>query len=307
MELLEYISQSNDNTDFMSLADKFKFLDDLSILEIINLLMINMSSYDFMKHVPSDAPLDHMYVQPTELMTDSWLENIQNWTIKNKMRINEKKTKCMIFNFTKNHKFFTRLSLNGQNIETINNTKLLGTIISDDFKWDLNTEAIIKQANASLEIIRRLVSFNVPRNDLRTIYILFVRSILEKSAVVWHSGLTDEERCNIERVQKSAFKLILRDKYIDYESSLKVLDMESLDERRKTLCLNFALKCTKHEKAKHMFPQKTKSHRMNTRNCEKFQVQHSKTERLQKSPIIYMQTLLNDHFRNAYPQINMET
>ena len=74
-----------------------------------------------------------------------------------------------------------------------------------------------------------------------------VRSILEKSAVVWHSGLTDEERCNIERVQKSAFKLILRDKYIDYESSLKVLDMESLDERRKTLCLNFALKCTKHE------------------------------------------------------------
>ena len=36
----EYLSQSNDNTDFLEDDEKFKFIDDLSILEIINLLKV---------------------------------------------------------------------------------------------------------------------------------------------------------------------------------------------------------------------------------------------------------------------------
>ena len=31
--LIEYDSQSNDNTDFLSIEDKYKFVDDLSVLE----------------------------------------------------------------------------------------------------------------------------------------------------------------------------------------------------------------------------------------------------------------------------------
>ena len=36
MGILEYLSQTNSNTDFSDPDDKFKFIDDLSILEIIN-------------------------------------------------------------------------------------------------------------------------------------------------------------------------------------------------------------------------------------------------------------------------------
>ena len=57
--------------------------------------------------------------------------------------INGKKTKTMIFNFTENFKFTTRLKLKSENVEVINNTKLLGTIITDDLKWDLNTKSIV--------------------------------------------------------------------------------------------------------------------------------------------------------------------
>ena len=42
--LIEYDSQSNDNTDFLSQEDKFKFVDDLSTLEIINLIMVGLAS-----------------------------------------------------------------------------------------------------------------------------------------------------------------------------------------------------------------------------------------------------------------------
>ena len=54
------------------------------------------------------------------------------------MMVNEKKTKTMIFNYTNNYQFTTRLSINDKPIEVINSTRLLGTIITDDLKWDAN-------------------------------------------------------------------------------------------------------------------------------------------------------------------------
>ena len=115
----------------------------------------------------------------------------------------------MIFNFTENHKFTTRLKINGEPIEVIDSTKLLGTYFTSNLSWDLNTSEIVKKANARMELLRRVAEFNVPTEDLTNIYILFVRSILEQSATVWHSSLSQENSNDLERVQKSATKIIL--------------------------------------------------------------------------------------------------
>ena len=210
------------------------------------------------------------------------------------MLLNEKKTKNMIINFTEKYQFSTRLMLNDEKVETLNSTKLLGTIISDDLHWDLNTKNIVKKANARMELLRRVASFGASQEDMKTIYFLFVRSHLEQSATVWHSSLTEENSADLERVQKSAVKIMLGDKYTSYENSLLKLDIENLSDRRKHLCLSFAKKCVKNEKTKHMFPQNIKKHQMETRMPEKFKVQHANTERFRKSSIIYMQHLLND-------------
>ena len=45
--ILEYLSQSNDNADNVEEDDRFKFVDDLTALEIVNLLITQISSYDF--------------------------------------------------------------------------------------------------------------------------------------------------------------------------------------------------------------------------------------------------------------------
>ena len=47
-----------------------------------------------------------------------------------------------------------------------------------------------------------------------------------------------------------------------------------------------------------MFPQTNQSYEMKTRKKEKFIVQFANTGRLQKSPIIYMQKLLNEDEQN---------
>ena len=52
------------------------------------------------------------------------------------------------------------------------------------------------------------------------IYKTFIRSRFEYSCVLWHSNLSKTNVTDIERVQKSALKVILKDEYCDYEHAL---------------------------------------------------------------------------------------
>ena len=62
--------------------------------------------------------------------------------------------------------------------------------------------------------------------------------------------------------------------------------------------MNFAFKCLKNPRFTDMFPLNNKSHEMNTRVEDKYEVQFALTNRLKNSPIIYMQRLLNEHEQN---------
>ena len=52
--ILEYLSQNNDCANFMEEDERYKYIDDLSILEILNLISLGISSYNCKVHVPSD-------------------------------------------------------------------------------------------------------------------------------------------------------------------------------------------------------------------------------------------------------------
>ena len=127
-------------------SDRFKFVDDLTVLEIVNVLTIGITSYKFKNHVPSDIPTNNLYIPPQNLKSHQHLKDIEQWTDNQKMKLNTQKTKNMIFNCTNNYQFTTRLALSGENIERLQNTKLLGTFITEDLKWDLNTKEIIKKS-----------------------------------------------------------------------------------------------------------------------------------------------------------------
>ena len=291
--ILEYLSQSNDSASCVPLENSFKFIDDLTCLEIINLLSIGLASANVKQQVPSDLPEHGQIIPAVNLKSQNWLEQINEWTRANKMLINEKKCNSMIFNFTHQHQFTSRMQLNNQNIDFVESKKLLGTHITNDLKWDLNTSKIIRKANASMGILRKASSFGASRDDLKTLYIAYVRSHLEQSAVVWHSSLTKQNINDLERVQKSAVRIILGGHYENYQKALSLLKLETLEDRRKNLCLNFAKKCLKNARMKKMFPLNMKKHNMNTRHMQKYRIQFAKSERLKKSPLIYMQTLLN--------------
>ena len=67
----------------------------------------------------------------------------------------------------------------------IGSTKLLGVIISDDLKWDLNTDHIVKKANKRMELLRKVAKFSTSIEDKRTMYILYIINNLRISSIIY--------------------------------------------------------------------------------------------------------------------------
>ena len=111
--------------------------------------------------------------------------------------------------------------------------------------------------------------------------------------MLWHFGLTEKNKNDLERVQKSALRIILGKRYTTYSDALKILDLESLEDRRKSLCFKFAKKCLEVEKLKKMFPRKLTMHDMPKRDFEYYKVNRTLTKRYLNSAVPQMQRILN--------------
>ena len=171
---------------------------------------------------------------------------------------------------------------------------MLGTIITSDLKWDKNTNQIVKNANKMMKMLHIASKFTKNKLHLVHIFKTFVRSRLEYASSLWHSSLTVANTIDIERIQKSAMKVIFRNKYQGYEKSLNILNIERLQARRERLSLKFAKKCLKHERMSDMFPLNVNQSSVRIRNREKFLVNKANTERYKRSRIPFLQRKLNE-------------
>ena len=155
--------------------------------------------------------------------------------------------------------------------------KILGTIVDNKLSWDANCKQIVRKVNARMQLIRGLQSFGATKEEMVHIWILFCRSVLEQSCVVWGTNLTKENIEDLERTQKSFSKLILKEKYQDYENALILLNLDSLETRRKHMCLKFAKSGIKNNTLQDLFPINDKVHQMNTRTNNKYKVNFANT------------------------------
>ena len=141
-------------------------------------------------------------------------------------------------------------------------------------------------------MIIRFKNIGGTAEQLLKVYELRIRSLLEFSAPVFHSSLTDEQDRKIEMVQKKALAIILGKQYKSYETSLTKLSLEKLSTRRDQLCFKFAQKCSKDPHHSNMFPLNN-NFRENMRNPKKFLEYQCRTSRFFKSAIPFLSRLLN--------------
>ena len=89
----EYLAQSNDNANCVEEDYRYKFVDDLTILEKVNLLLTGLTSFNIKNSVPSDIPIHNQYIPEENLKTSKNIDEIKKWTENLK---NAKKSKVMI-------------------------------------------------------------------------------------------------------------------------------------------------------------------------------------------------------------------
>ena len=82
--------------------------------------------------------------------SQEYLQTINQWNKDHRMQISEKKTTAMIFNFTDEYQFTTRLNLNENNSEIVEQMKILGTVINNQLSWYENCNALIKKVNSRM-------------------------------------------------------------------------------------------------------------------------------------------------------------
>ena len=208
-----------------------------------------------------------------------------------KMKINCT-IRIMVFNPGRSRDFLPRFHFNNDELDVVEEIKLLGVIIRSDLSWQHNTDYIVTKANKKLWSLRRLKKLGARTTDLVDVYIKQVRSLLEFAAVVWHPSLRIEDRVRIERVQKSALCIILGENYHSYRAALKEVNLESLFSRRNRLSKKFAKKSLKNSKFSKWFKpndRRTSTRLLKPRFCEVV----FRTERFRKSPLSYLTSILN--------------
>ena len=133
-----YLVASDSSAQDVSEDDRFKYIDDLEILELVLLTGI-LEDYDGVSYVPSDLPLDHQFLPGSSTLTQTNLDNIAKWTFDNKMLLNPDKCSYMLFSRSK-EQFITRLTVNSNKIDQKHVAKILGCWVDEDAgKWVTNT------------------------------------------------------------------------------------------------------------------------------------------------------------------------
>ena len=187
-------------------------------------------------HERTNHVLPHQSNQLQETLND-----LHSFTENNMMKINEGKTKIMIFNTSRTFDFPPELTLpnSPRFLDVIECTKLLGIKLTTDLKWSAQTTFICQRAASKLWMLRRMKLLRIDPTIIIDFYFKEIRSICEMACQVYHSGLTKKQSAEMESIQKKSLKIVLGDLYGTYEEACTLLAAEPLADRRDSLCLTF--------------------------------------------------------------------
>ena len=100
------------------------------------------------------------------------------------MKINEKKTKLIVFNPCTSLDFMPEFPLGPNQLDVVDEVKLLRVILRSDMSWKTNTESIVLKAYKKLWMVRRLKEMGASEEELLDVYQKHVRSVLELAVPV---------------------------------------------------------------------------------------------------------------------------
>ncbi len=95
--------------------------------------------------------------------------------------------------FRRNPPALPPLTIMSSTVTTVESFRFLGSTISQDLKWDIHIDSIVKKAQQRLYFLRQLRKFNLPQELLKQFYSAIIESVLCTSITVWFSSATKSD------------------------------------------------------------------------------------------------------------------
>ena len=148
------------------------------------------------------------------------LAKLHAWSSKWLVTFNPSKSESIIFTRKRIKPVHPPLHMNQQAINEVTSHKHLGLVFSNDCTWHDHIEHIKTKAWFRINIMRRL-KFQLDRKSIETIYMSFIRPLLEYASVVW-DNCTQYESDELQKIQNEAARIVT--------GATKLVSLESLDD-----------------------------------------------------------------------------
>lgn len=229
------------------------------------------------------------------------IEKFYIWCKKSLLELNVKK--CNLISFSRKRTTpRISISLGNQNVEKCERVRDLGVILDSKLSFVDHYNTIIHRANNMLGFIKRFCyNFHDPYT-IKTLYIAYVRSIMEYCSIVWSPfSMTHEER--LESVQKQFLLYALRKlgwtsfPLPPYKARCMLIDIQTLKERREIARVSFVndIVSQRIDSTEILSKLNFYAPSRQLRNRNLFLTNHHRTNYAKNGPLNQMMAIYNQH------------
>jgi hypothetical protein len=177
-----------------------KFIDDMTMAESIYLKDKLIKNPNPVHPLQYHERTEHILPKESSKLQQQ-LNDLKIYTEKHQMKINQDKTKVILFNNATKYDFLPNLTLDTDcPLQVVDEIWLLGVQVKADLSWRSNTTAMCQTAYARLWMLRRLKPLGASVEELLDVYDKQIRCMVEFASSVWTSGISLAEVNQIERV-----------------------------------------------------------------------------------------------------------
>ncbi len=150
--------------------------------------------------------------------------SFKDWCERHHLILNTNKTKEMILD-PRECESHSCAVIGDCDIEQVDSYKYLGVIMDNAMKWSAHVDFLCTKLSQRLHFLRRLRLFGVSPKVMLTFYNAVFNSLIRYGLVAWFGTLSVQNKSKIEKLIKSAMKVI---GHINYSSLHTVFLRESL-------------------------------------------------------------------------------
>jgi len=138
------------------------------------------------------------------------LTNINNWLIKNRVKLNVGKTQCMLIGKKNSVKYCENfeISINGTSVVKVKSLKILGVIIDQHLSFHEQSDKVLSKCYKSLSMLYPLKRIITTENKIMLVN-AYVFSTLSYGICVWGNNINKTNLNNIDKLIKHTAKYVL--------------------------------------------------------------------------------------------------